>query len=184
MSTMTPLVEYLLAVERPEGGHVTRYGGATTTVPIFPQGLSISYELRPWFGSYASIEFYHRFSPSMVPGAFTFDSISSGVQIISGAIGTIHTMEGNNTWVVITDNDPIITTITNISGVNQFFETGDAFLLIDSESDFDFVKQVIQNWGAFEPMQKQLSDMVREQQYTNDLLRALANGTPAPPRRG
>jgi len=147
MSTMTPLVEYLAAVRSPKGASLVRQGGLQVIVPIFPPASEIAFSLT--FSGYASIAYYHRFSPSMVPGAFTYRSQHSGIELQTGTIGTIHLSEGNNYWLVVTKADPITTTISNISGVDQFFETGDSFLIIDSKEDYEEVMNLIRRWGRF-----------------------------------
>lgn len=179
MSTMTPMVEYLLALRRPGGGQLVRYGAIQVTVPVFPPGMSITFALTPYFGSYASIEYWHRFSPSIVPGAFMFASSHSGIQLQVGLIGTVHTSESHNTWIEITDSNPVTTIITNVSGVNQFFENVDAFLLVDSEADLEMVREVVRNWGNFTAISDKLDE-------TNRLLREIARGlgvavAPQPP---
>lgn len=170
MATMTDLIEYLLALRTPEGGAVVRYGVMLTTVPLFPPGMSITFTLTPYFDAFANIEYWHRFSPSIVPGTILWESSHSGMEIHSGLIRSIAYAEGHNAWLEITDANPIITTITNVSGVNQFFETFDFFLLVDNEENFKVVKDVVSNWGAF---------ATREQfDETNRLLRALVKATP------
>lgn len=164
MSTVTPMVEYLLALEKPGGGKLTRFGGVTVTLPVWPPGLSITFTLTPYFNTFASIEYWHRFSPSIVPGAFNFASSHRGIQVQLGILGTVHTSESHNTWIEITEAEPIVTTIINVSGVNQFFENTESFLIVDSEDDFKAIREVVRNWGAFESVATELRE-------TNQLLR-------------
>ena len=173
MSTVTPMVEYLLALRRPGGGQLVRYGAIQVTVPIFPAGMEITFTLNPYFGSYASIEYWHKFSPSIVPGSLQFASYHSGMQLQAELIGTVLTAESHNTWIEITESDPITTIINNVSNVNQFFENTDFFLLIDSEADLDMVREAVRNWGAFESLGTKIDE-------TNRLLRDIARGVPSP----
>lgn len=175
MSTMTPMVEYLLALRLPTGGQLCRFGGLQTTVPIFPANTAITWSIAPYFGSYASIEFWHRFSPAMVPGAFNVVSRHVGLELVTGVIGASWTLESHNFWVEITEANNITTTITNISGLNQFFETFETFLLIDSEANMDYVREVVRNWGAFESVRPTIEE-------TNNILRQmLGSGGPQLP---
>lgn len=171
MATMTNVIEYLLALEKPGGGKLVRYGVMLVTVPVFPPGMSLTFTITPYFNSYASIEYWHRFSPAIVPGTLLWDSRHSGMEICAGVCGAVATADGHNLWVEITESDPIITDVTNISGVNQFFETLDFFLLVDTEDDLKIVKEVIRKWGSIGKIEDQLDE-------TNRLLRALIEATP------
>lgn len=183
MSTLTPMVEYLLALRTTAGGggQLVRFGGIQITVPIFPAGMSITWELTPYFGSYCSIEYWHRFSPSIVPGAFLFNSTHSGMVTQAGILGTTLLAESHSTWLEITESDPILTTITNVSGVNQFFENVESFLLVDSEDKLQVIREVVRNWGKFEANGSKIDE-------TNDLLRQIlgreAIYEPQPPITG
>lgn len=173
MSAITPIIEYLLALTRPGGGKLVRFGGVQITVPVFPPGMSITWAITPYFDAFACIEYLHRFSPSIVPNAFNFNSTHRGMLLQTGLISTIVTVESHNTWIEVTEQEPITTTITNVSGVNQFFESGESFLIIDSEEDLNFVREVVRNQGALESIPGLLKE-------TNQLLRQIAGGPPAP----
>ena len=171
MSTVGDVIEYLLAYERPGGGKIARFGGILITVPIFPAGMTITFSLFPYFNAYANIEFWQRFSPAIVPGALYFDSRHQGIQVQLGVFGTTLNSESHNTWIEVTESAPITTTITNISGVNQFFESVDSFLIVDSEADFKLIKKIIGEWGF-------MGNLKEEATETNRLLRALVEATP------
>lgn len=173
MTTMTPMVEYLLALRKPGGGQLVRYGAMQFTIPIFPPGMSITWQTYPYFGSYCSIDYWHRYSPAMVPGAFTLVASHAGMVVQAGLVGASILAESHNTWLEITESSPYVVILTNVSGVNQFFEGLESFLLVDSEESLEMVREVVRHWGAYDPVVEALRE-------TNQLLRQLAGGLPVP----
>lgn len=145
---MGPLIEYLLAYQKPGGGHICRFGTVVITIPFFPAGLEATFFVTPYFNGYASIEFWHRMSPAIVPGAFTWESSHRGMQLVVGTLGAMGIAEGHNVWVEITNSQPVTTVLTNISAIGQFFEVTDLFLIVDSEQDLQELHEVASMWGA------------------------------------
>lgn len=174
MATITPMIEYLLALRTPYGGgQLVRFGGLQITIPIFPAGIEISWAIAPYYGSYCSIEYWHRFSPSIVPGSLYYNVSHSGIQLQVGTIGTTFSSESHNTWIEIFESDPISASISNISGLNQFFESNEAFLLIDNEANLEYTREVVRSWGAFESIGPKLDE-------TNELLREMFGSDSGP----
>lgn len=174
---MSHLVEYLLAFQRPGGGKLCRLGVIETLIPIFPPGLTITWEILPEFGSYANIEFWYRISPSVVPGVFDWDCTHYGAEIRTGILHSLSTAQGYNVWIEITDQHPIISTFTNVSPVNQFFDSVDFFLVVDSEADLNIIRSIVMRWGTSLRQEE-------GQAETNYLLRQLfeaQTGKPPPP---
>lgn len=153
MATMTELTQYLLAYRRPGGGPLCRMGFIQTTVPVWPPGLSISFQLRPEFNSYATIHYHIGFSPAMVPGTFNLEFYHSGVQIMAGVMGVSALAERNNTWIVITEALLGLQILTNISGVAQFCEATDWFLVVDTEDDLNDILDISRRWAGISPAQ-------------------------------
>ena len=172
MSTMTPLIEYLMALRRPGGGKLCRFGVQLFTIPILPPLMSVTVTVTPYFGSYMSIEYWHRFSPAIVPNTVEWTVRHGGMEIASGLVSQVATDESHNFWLEITESDPSVATITNVTPVNQFYETLDHFLLVDNEEDYLRVKEVIRNWGN--------DNVLAALRETNQLLRAISTGQPAP----
>ena len=164
---MTPLVEYLLSLNRAKGaGKLVRLGTFVLTIPAFPPGVTLHWNILPLYGSYASIEIWNRFSPSMVPGAFFCSAIYSGTTIQSGVVGETLTVDSNNYWIEVTNSNYMTFYSTNISSVGQFYEAISQFLLVDTEEDFEFLKEVVRNWGSFESIAGRINE-------TNNILKQL-----------
>lgn len=176
MATITPLIEYLMALSRPGGGRLVRFGVMLFTIPILPPEIEITVVVTPYFNSFVSIEYWHRFSPAIVPGTVNWIVQHTGVEIASGIVTQVATVESHNFWMEITESNPSVATITNLTRVNQFWETLDHFLIINSEEDYLLVKEIVRNWGAFESVAGKIDE-------TNYILRQIAGGAvlPRPP---
>jgi len=178
MSTMSHLIEYLIAAQRPGGGHLVKFGGQSVQVPVFPAGLSVSATYAPDDTAYAIILYYQRFSPVLVPNAFEIATSHSGMQVSVGALDSTMISEGHNLWIVSTHPESLLATWTNVSGINQFFEIEHAFIIVESREDMHIVDDIIRDWGSS-------SRMVSIQEQTNRLLEQLVvaqGGTTLLPR--
>lgn len=145
---VSPLAEYLLAVNGPNGGPLCRLGILQTTVPVFPPLTTITFLMKPVPNSYMSIEIWWQLSPSMVPGVFTIDVKHQGMQRAGGTIGTsVLRTGGFNVWLEITENQFSSNTIRNISGAAQFLEALDFYLIIDNETNYKILKDLIAQYG-------------------------------------
>lgn len=166
MFTLTPLVEYLLAYQKPEGTRVCRLGVVQTVIPYFPGNTAITLDVYPEYGAEANIEFFVRLSPQIVPGAFQISSIHYGVE--QGAGGTLYSLgQGQNIWVEITQAHPVHTTIANVTNVGQFYEVLDWFLIVQSLDDLRLVHEIVREFGSGERPGKLLAEI-------RDILAAIA----------
>lgn len=172
MATVSPLVEYLMALRRPGGGKLCRFGVQLFTIPILPPRVNVTATIMPYFGSYVSIEYFHRFSPAIVPNTVDWTLRHAGVEVAAGLVSAVAVAESHNFWLEITESDPSVATIENVTDVCQFWETLDHFLLIDSEEDYKLVREIVYNWGN-----DSVLDILKE---SNRLLTAIAGGKPAP----
>ena len=160
------LIEYLLAVRRKGGGNICRFGGIQTTVPIFPPNFGITYQTFPEFTSYATILFYSRFSPDIVPESFALTVSHTGMEVLAGTLNTLQIAEGFNFMIELRRDQPVTSNFTNISGLNQFLDEMDFYLLMDSEEDLKEVRDIINRWGVSSRQEELMAE-------NNKLLREL-----------
>lgn len=151
---MPPLVEYLLAVPHPKGGtgKLCQMGYTHLVVNAWPPGITLRYTAFPKGNIYCCIDYYGMFSPSMVPEAFLINITHSGLSIAEQTAGTVDLREGTNYWVEVTHNNPIRNVVTNVSGLVQFFESLDMYLMIQSEEDYNLVHQIVSEWRRGGPV--------------------------------
>ncbi len=146
-----PLSEYLMSVRRPGGRPIARLGTRLTTVPIFPPNTSVTYKTFPFPpGAFANIWIWWKFSPSMVPGAFSINIAHAGLERFAGVFGSTLLSQGWETVMDVTTKEPIISIISNVSGLSQFFEAHEGYLIIDTEADWILVQKIRNAWGRGE----------------------------------
>jgi len=168
MATLSPLIEYLLAAQRQGGGgYLCRLGAIQTVIPIFPPNLSISWEIYPEFDSYANITFHFAFSGKTPPNSFDIEFYAGGVQVQSGPLTDLWLgHEGHGTYMVRTESNPMKQIMINTSGLSQYLEATEQFIIVDSEADYKLVLALIEEWNI-STNQRSL------QEETNNLLRQL-----------
>ncbi len=146
---LNALAEYLLAYRRPKSpGALVRIGVIVLLVPVFPAGETLTFSAYPGKGSYKTIGWGWELSPAMVPGAFLFTTMHSGIELQTGPAGALTLSDSYNVWLEITQNDPMTTTVTNISGMNQFAESIVCYLNIASQEDYEEIMELVRQWGG------------------------------------
>lgn len=140
------LIEYLLAIGRAGGGKLVKYGVSVVRVPIWPAGLGLTFDVRPRQNAYANIQYSQTLSPAMVPDAFYIESHQAGMVLQIGNLTEV-AWGKHYTWIEFTVDSQIKTITINISGLNQYFELGQEFLIIDSQNDYKRVRAICDEWG-------------------------------------
>ncbi len=143
---LTQLSEYLLAYQRSQGSPLVRLGTQYFTIPIVPPRTKISVRVTPYAGAYASIIFWLKQSPAVIPNIFSLELQHKGVAYQSGLIGSINTSTSYNTWIEITDRDYALSSVTNLSNCNQYYDTSILFLVVQTEEDLDYIHELIRNF--------------------------------------
>ena len=166
MATTSPLIEFLLAYERPGGGRICKLGALQILVPIFPPETAVTWTATPYFNSYASIQFWTILSPATVPGVFAVDIEHYGLAIESATLyASSLGSGGHNSWIEITESHPLITTVSNVSNLPQILESGSVFLIIDSREDLERIRELTLAWGSSmkqEELQVETNQLIRE----------------------
>ena len=165
MATMSSLIEFLLAYERPGGGRICKFGALQILIPIFPPGMTVNWSTTPFFNSYANILFWTVVSPAIVPGVFAVDTDHYGLTITSSILSSAASNQGHNTWVEITEAHPLDSTITNNSNLPQHLEMGNVFLVVDSREDLEIIRGLTLAWGSSmkqESLQVETNQLIRE----------------------
>ncbi len=161
-------IEYLLTLERPGGGRLVNFGVSQLVIPVFPPSTSIQLTTSPWGDDYAYISYYSGFGPAMVPDNFTITLTQYGNLTYSAVISSLATgliLEG---YLPITQSEPSISSITNITTLNQYYEGIVFFVRIATAADWELVREAL----ATAVKSKQLAG------EANRLLRVMA-GEPA-----
>lgn len=145
MSTLSPLVEYLLAYEREDGGRIC-WLGASTAIIWLPGNFTATFDTYPGGTNFADILFYYRESPSDVPEALQQDSWGEGLQLSLGPITTVMMDAEAGSWHVIRQDSPTHTTLLNRTNLMQREDYAQQMLVIANEPDYKFVMALIRDW--------------------------------------
>lgn len=129
------LVEYLLATLKSNKDNLVALGGTQWYVPVLPPNSSQSFQVTPYTG-YATIEYRWSVDPTMMPNAWQIASQQVGHFFLSGVIDSAMLRDGSWHWVVILPNKPIITTLTNLTNLNQFWRNNENYITIPNEADY------------------------------------------------
>lgn len=166
-------IEYLLTLEHPGGaGQLVHTGVTQSIVPVFPPNTSIILSTSPKADDYALLPYYSGFGPAMVPDAFTvyieqYGAAAYSATITSWMYSGLFPIES---YIPVTQNHPSIVGITNVTTLNQYYESFSFFLRIATEQDWDVIQEALTTLVKLEELAKE----------ANGLLRIMA-GRPQPP---
>lgn len=173
MTTMMPLIEYLLASRSSSGSSLVRHS-IIGVRGIFPPNYVLDYYVYPRDDGYANIIYGIRFSPDIVPQTMSIASFHEGMMTATGPFGPADIEGDLSLWILITQSQPMHVTQTNLTPLLQILDYSQVHLVISNEEDFKRVWDIIAHWG----FTGHLEDLIREQ---TEVLRAIAQGTPPPP---
>lgn len=139
------LIEYIESIKAPliRGTHIGAHGGGQIIVPIFPPGLTVNQVITPPVGVYTIIIYRVDFGNSMVPNAFLASVQHRGYSRYSGVLSATLLDNGMEGFLVVTNESPLHVTVTNNSGLNQYLEEIYQYAAIYTESDFNFVYDLL-----------------------------------------
>lgn len=145
MESITELAQYLLAVQKPGETKLVRYGVATWYIQSFPPATTLIFNIFPT--GFCDVLLQHTYSPAMIPFAFNVEVLHEGSQVNIGPMDSLVKMPFQ-LWTEIKESSPSKITISNVSGISQYFAGMDEYLLIASEEDYDKVMNLVRKWGA------------------------------------
>jgi len=148
MWTTTTLSEYLLGYRDETGGVICSLGITRYTIPIFPAGMTVTFNIVPRPGAFADILFFGAWSAQMIPNAFTWETAHEGVITQSGLLTALLLSQPHSMWMVITERNPILTNVVNVTNIPQYFEGVDMSLAVPSEPNLKKIFELIKQWGG------------------------------------
>ena len=132
--TTPNLAEFLMSLRTESGSPLVEHAGGQIYVPIWPPGLTI-FSVIPPSNSFASVGYRYIFAPDIVPNAFTITFRHLGrdirVHTVTGAV----TQESFWTYALVTKDAPFYLSLTNVSGMNQYFEVISHFIAVPQQAD-------------------------------------------------
>lgn len=165
------IIEFLLAQNPgyPYPGRPLVGQGFLQTVAIIPPLTQIILQRLPGGTSYATIAFQTVFDPQMIPGAFYAEARYWGNQVYGGIVTDWGLQHQLDSFAVITNAQPALAVIQNLTNLNQYYSAAVFFLTIDTEQNWQAVVEVLKRLETTEKM-------VELQQQASDLLKKMSKG--------
>ena len=173
------IINYLLTLRYPGStkerqSWVCYRGFIQYKVPLIQPGQTIAYTVRPQVGTYAWLGYDSRFASDMVPNTFTgtvsqFGSRSFGGQITQAVRDS--NIEG---FTLVTEQEPMYMSITNISSLAQMGEVIASGLMISSPQDMATVLDALRRLHTSRESEQLLQQAV--------YLLGILSGEPQEPR--
>lgn len=145
---MTPIIEYLLSLNRPGGGNLCFPHRMQFIIPQFPPLTTLSFNLYPPLGVYAAIKYASSISPQGVPGAIYMEITQAGSMYAQGFGEADWTRESLPYFVVFTQGKPIYIQLSNVTALHQRLAATQFNLLIPSKDDLDNVYRHLDAYGG------------------------------------
>ncbi|MDD4985457.1 MAG: hypothetical protein PHQ43_06660 [Dehalococcoidales bacterium] len=112
-------------------------------IPVFPSGQRLDFTGRPETGTYAWIEYKLRFGTAMVPNTFAVEGSQYGTRLYSGVLTEELLARELNFFVLITEQEPSSSSVTNVSPLAQYYEASGEFLLIPTLNDMKVITDAL-----------------------------------------
>ena len=141
-------IAYIMTLQRPGGGELAYLGETIIRANTWPANISATYNVFPLPGNYASIYFKMGFSQMMIPDAFYVTAQQYGSRFYSANVSTLLLSYGIDYYAVVKENVPAITTVTNLTAVNQFFEEGNQLVVIRTKKDYNIIMEALDRMGT------------------------------------
>lgn len=133
----------ILAYRTKGGNRIAKLAATRYDTPIFPAGLTVSYELRPIAGTYASILFSHRMAPETPPGVFLYETSHAGYSVQMGLLYRGDTDIQHEAWIEITNDYPVVAKLTNTSALAHTFIASEAYMMVSTVEDMQVIRDIV-----------------------------------------
>ncbi len=178
------VINFLLTLRYPgsESGRqnwVCYRSGHQTFVPVFPPNTTVKYTVTPLHGVYAWLAWASRFGDDMVPNTFTGTIVFYGTKPLSAMLTSRIRNDPFEYLTLITEQEPMEITMSNISPLAQRAEINSDYLVIPSPQDLVTIVDALRRLHTSEKSENLL-------QQADYLLGILANQPvePSPPVGG
>ena len=145
---LSPIVEYLLSLNRPGGGRLCYQHRMQFLIDPYPPLTQLLWSLAPPLNSYAAIKYSGTVSENTIPGAFFMEAVHAGNLYISGFIEADWMREYLAYFLMFTRSEPIYFRLVNTSTLNQQFIGTQWSLLITTEQDLQAINRHLAEYSA------------------------------------
>jgi len=173
------IISFLLSLKYP-GSELERmnwicYRGASQLIiPLMPPNTTISYTARPLHGSYAWLYYSTRMGTDVLPNVFTGTVNQYGTTPYSGLVTQRMRDDPLEFLLLVTEQEPIYMSVSNISPLAQRFESYGDFIVIPTPQDLAVVIDALRRLHT----SKESEELLRQSNYFLGKL----SGEPPEPR--
>jgi len=148
-------------------------GAGQLIIPMMPPGTTFTYTARPLHGSYAWLHYSYKVGNDVPPNVFTGSVTQHGATPLTGMVTQRVRDDPFEGLLLVTEQEPIYMSVTNISPLAQRFESYGDFIIIPTPQDLAVVMDALRRLHTSEESE-------RLQRHANDLLSKLAGEPPEP----
>jgi len=142
------IINYILTLRYPESqtgrsDFICYLGFTQVRIPLIPAGREILYTVRPAGGVFAWLGYRRLIGTDMVPDVFSSSFFQYGTSPFSGLVTQTARDIEHPGFTFITEREPLVITVTNISPLAQKGEMIGYFVVITSESDLGVITDAL-----------------------------------------
>jgi len=121
----------------------------------FPGSTTVTVEVNPTVGSFASIGYHIQPFPFVPPHVFSVEVFQAQARVVSGIVDETIIRDGFAGFLIITEQYPLVFRLTNRGARAQRFANTAWSIDVDSRDGLLFVESVIARGGVWSPVQEQ-----------------------------
>jgi len=167
------VIEYLLTMERPGGGHLLHQGVSQTIIPAIPPNTQFVLQTLPFGTDYLDIVYASYVDLAVVPNAFYGWGQYYGARSYEGTLTAGFIANPIDSFVIISRSEPAMALIQNQTALNQYYAGIVYFLSVASEDDFNLITEALARIGTSAKSEQLAME-------ANQLLRQLTLSAPKP----
>lgn len=172
------IISFLLSLKYPGSesermNWVCYRGAVQLIIPLMPPNTTISYTARPLHGSYAWLYYSTRMGTDVLPNVFTGTVNQYGTTPYSGLVTQRMRDDPLEFLLLVTEQEPIYMSVSNISPLAQRFESYGDLIVIPTPQDLAVIMDALRRLHT----SKESEDLLRRANY----LLGLLSGQPQEP---
>jgi len=167
------VIEYLLTLERVGGGRLVYMGLSQTVIPAVPPHAQFVLQVFPFETDYLDIIFESHIDTAVIPGVFYGWGQHFGSRTYEGVLTQGFINNPINSLVVVSQSQPALALIENLTALNQYYSGRVYFLTVSSAEDYVEILEALARIGTSAKSERLAAE-------ANQLLGKLAGVPPAP----
>ena len=142
------VIEYLLTLERVGGGRLVYQGVSQTVIPAVPPYTQFVLQAFPFETDYLDIIFESHIDTAVIPGVFYGWGQHFGSRTYEGVFTQGLINNPLNSLVVISQSQPALALVENLTALNQYYAGRVFFLTVSSAEDYEEILEALARIGT------------------------------------